>query len=84
MILATDMAEHKSHVDMIKFKVENKHITKEKGNGHEIIELGNENDKFNSQQQLLDFLMHSCDLSTPTRKFDTLKKWTYLLFEEFF
>ena len=49
MILATDMAEHKSHVDMIKFNAENKHITKEKGNGHEIIELCNENDKFNSQ-----------------------------------
>jgi hypothetical protein len=32
----------------------------------------------------LDFLLHACDLSTPTRNFDTLKKWTYLLFEEFF
>jgi hypothetical protein len=48
MILATDMAEHKSHVDMIKFKVENKDITKEKANGYEMIELSNENDKFNS------------------------------------
>ena len=28
--------------------------------------------------------LHACDLSTPTRNFDTLKKWTYLLFEEFF
>ena len=29
-------------------------------------------------------MIHSCDLSTPTRKFDTLRTWTYLLFEEFF
>lgn len=28
--------------------------------------------------------MHSCDLSQLTRTFDTVKQWTYLLFEEFF
>lgn len=28
--------------------------------------------------------MHSCDISQLTRKFETVKAWTYLLFEEFF
>ena len=28
--------------------------------------------------------MHSCDISQLTRKFETVKTWTYLLFEEFF
>ena len=37
-----------------------------------------------SQQQILDLVIHSCDLSTPTRQFDCLREWTYLLFEEFF
>lgn len=29
-------------------------------------------------------MIHACDLSTPTRSFETLKNWTYLLFDEFF
>ena len=37
-----------------------------------------------NQQQILDLVIHACDLSTPTREFDCLREWTYLLFEEFF
>ena len=33
---------------------------------------------------IMDICIHASDLSTPTRKFDTLKEWTYLLYEEFF
>ena len=33
---------------------------------------------------MMDICIHAADLSTPTRKFDTLKEWTYLLYEEFF
>ena len=33
---------------------------------------------------MLDFAIHACDLSQPTRKFETLRQWTYLLFDEFF
>jgi len=85
MILATDMAEHMSHVNLIDYKVKHKGITREKNNGHLIIEdTESENEKFNSQQQVLEFLIHTSDLSTPTREFDTVKEWTYLLFEEFF
>lgn len=29
-------------------------------------------------------LEHACDVSPPTRNFDIVKKWTFLLFEEFF
>jgi len=29
-------------------------------------------------------MIHACDLSPPTRRFETVRKWTYLLFEEFF
>ena len=28
--------------------------------------------------------MHTCDLSYPARDFNIVKKWVYLLFEEFF
>ena len=84
MILATDMAEHMSQVNLIDFKVKHKGITRELQNGSKIIETENSADKFSEQQKVLDFLVHACDLSTPTRKFDTLKEWTYLLFDEFF
>lgn len=33
---------------------------------------------------VLDFSLHASDVSQLTRKFDTVKHWTYLLFEEFF
>jgi len=29
-------------------------------------------------------VVHSADVSSQTRSFETAKKWTYLLFEEFF
>ena len=85
MILATDMAAHASHINVMQYKVKNKNIKMESNNGNLIIDQdSNEAEKFTSQQQFLDFLIHASDLSTPTRKFETLKEWTYLLFEEFF
>ena len=33
---------------------------------------------------LLEICMHTCDVSIPSRDFHVVKKWTYLLFEEFF
>ena len=84
MILATDMADHMSHVNVVDFKLKNKQITKEAGNGATFIDTKNETELFNSQQQVLDLMIHACDLSVPTRKFETVRNWTYLLFEEFF
>lgn len=84
MILATDMADHLSHINMLDYKVKNKGIERDKNNGALLIDNSDEKTKFQGQQHLLDFLLHSCDLSTATREFDTLKQWTYLLFDEFF
>ena len=50
MILATDMANHTSHVNVIKYKVQNKNIKKESNNGHLIIDTKDEKEKFTSQQ----------------------------------
>jgi cAMP-specific phosphodiesterase 4 len=33
---------------------------------------------------MLEICLHSADVSTPVREFEVVKKWTYLLFEEFF
>lgn len=48
MILATDMADHVSHVNVIDYKVKHRHITPESNNGHLIIDTGTEQEKFNS------------------------------------
>lgn len=49
MILATDMANHTSHVNVIKYKVQHKKITKENANGYLIIDNKDEKEKFSSQ-----------------------------------
>ena len=84
MILATDMAQHASHVSLVQSKVTSKGIQKELNNGSAFIDTDDDKKKVMSQQQILDLVIHSCDLSTPTREFDCLREWTYLLFEEFF
>ena len=84
MILATDMANHASQLNVMQCKVKNKNIKKENNNGHLVLDDSDEKELFASQQQTLDFMIHACDLSTPTRTFDCLRQWTYLLFDEFF
>ena len=84
MILATDMANHASQLNVMQHKVKNRNIKKESNNGSLVIDTSDEKELFASQQQTLDFMIHACDLSTPTRKFDCLRQWTYLLFDEFF
>lgn len=84
MILATDMADHMSHINVLDSKIQHKNISKERNNGHLIIDETDDASKFQSQQLCLEQLIHACDLSTPTRSFETCKKWTYMLMEEFF
>ena len=46
MILATDMASHQGHLDAIKAKIHVKHVTKEKQNGHLLIDSSDEMSMF--------------------------------------
>ena len=49
MILATDMADHMSHLNFVEFKIKNKQISQEKNNGHLFVEAETEKEKFSSQ-----------------------------------
>ena len=71
-------------MSVVQSKVTSKGILKELNNGSAFVDTDEKMDKNKSQQQILDLVIHSCDLSTPTREFDCLREWTYLLFEEFF
>ena len=85
LILATDCADHEPQLKVLSSIVKSKGITKEKNNGQLLIDSSEDpTEKFKSQQMIMNFCIHACDFSTPTRKFDTCKEWTYLLFEEFF
>ena len=56
-------------------------------NGDNLTKLvdNQENDQiFKNQQFIMEYALHTCDLSPTTRSFDLMKKWTYYLFDEFF
>ena len=73
-VLATDMAFHNVYVDILKNLIKNKNETKEE----------NINDKNKEEyQNYLNILIHSSDISNPTKLFDIYFKWAKLVVEEF-
>ena len=78
-ILSTDMANHGKVISLMKSKIS----TNEEG----IVKLnllsGNEQDKIEEQQCLLNFFIHLADLAHNTRLFSISLKWVELLSEEF-
>lgn len=83
MILATDMAKHAADLSALRLLVETKQI-KAGHNAESIINKENETTIFKSQQFILECVLHGCDVSQPTRPFEIVSEWTYLLFDEFF
>ena len=79
-ILATDMANHGKIMTVIKSR-----ISINVGENKKKFELlsGNEKTKFEEQQSLFDFLIHSADLAHNTKLFSISLKWVQLLSEEF-
>ena len=83
IILATDMARHTSDLNNMKTLIEQKEIIDGK-NQNLVVDKSSTKLEFNSKQTLLEFVVHSADISTQTRTFDIAVEWTKLLFEEFF
>ena len=79
-ILATDMANHGKIMTVIKSRI-SINIAENKQR-FELLS-GNENTKFEEQQSLFDFLLHSADLAHNTKLFNISLKWVELLSEEF-
>lgn len=60
-------------------------ISAEADNSSAFLDRKTEKTLFESQQQLMEIALHSADLSVPCRSdFKLVRKWTYLLFDEFF
>ena len=79
-ILATDMANHGKIMTVIKSK-----ISLNMAENKSSFELfsGNEKTKFEEQQSLFDFMLHSADLAHNCKQFNISLKWVELLSEEF-
>jgi hypothetical protein len=83
-ILATDMSFHFKIFSTLKSKVDNT----SKINGENILKTIIKGDnlisKFDIQQDIMNFLIHTADISNPSKEFVVYKEWTTLCMDEFF
>jgi hypothetical protein len=81
MILATDMAIHGKVMAYIQNKIT--FTTSTGGNNVLRIISGNDKTKFDEQQAVLDYFIHSADLAHNTKPFEISLQWVELLSNEF-
>ena len=79
-ILATDMTNHGEVVSLIRAKIKSSEEEREKT--FKLLS-GNEKTKFDEQQTLLNYFIHSADLGHNIKPFEISIKWVELLSEEF-
>lgn len=89
-VLATDMAKHTKAQTSLRIKIESlKKPGEENANMKNYLLEGLVNNlevdnKFDRQQEILNFLIHNSDISNPAKPFNICKIWTDLVMEEFF
>lgn len=81
-ILSTDMANHGKHLTQLKAKLESLNIVE--GQNLEKIVSDNVNKNYESQQMILNMMVHSADVSNPGKSKNVYVKWVDLIFNEFF
>ncbi|CAD8075264.1 unnamed protein product [Paramecium sonneborni] len=82
-ILATDMSKHAKLLAKLQKRVE---CTKsfEQGVKNDLIEMPRfSNERLEDRIFILNIMVHACDISNPTMKFDNYMNWSYLLTQEF-
>lgn len=81
-ILATDMANHSKHLTQLKAKLENYQVVK--GSNLETLMSDNLNKNYETQQIVLNMIIHSADVSNPAKPLKVYTQWVDLVFQEFF
>ena len=71
-VLSTDMAYHSKHIDFLK-KIADKNQNIKKDN----------NNNFEENQKYMELIVHTADISNPTKPFYIYLKWANLIIEEF-
>lgn len=82
MILATDMANHGKHYSQLKGRFEAEGINYGKNADKLIVDDVTKN--FETQQIVLNMIVHSADISNPCKPLDIYTRWVDLVFQEFF
>ena len=85
-ILATDMINHAMVLSCVKAKISewetDNNLVENKNRNFQFLS-GNEKTKFDEQQMMLNYLIHTADLGHNTKKFEISIQWVELLTEEF-
>jgi hypothetical protein len=83
-ILATDMSNHTKVYTTLKLRLDALSLEKETNRLNSVIKFDDKISKFDKQQDVLNFIIHTCDISNPAKSFDIYSKWTDLVTNEFF
>lgn len=81
-ILSTDMAYHSKHFLQFKTKIESCLI--ENDYNYKNLVSDNFSKAFDTQQSILNMVVHTADISNPTKSLKIYNKWVDLVFDEFF
>lgn len=82
-VLETDMKKHNSKLEKMKERLISYHISKAK-NLTEFLSESNPHIYYNTKIDFLSFLMHSADISNPTKPLNVYKLWAKKCLDEFF
>lgn len=86
-VLSTDINIHSKLIDNMIFKYAldpSDEGNKKLFNFENYLLINKESSKFEIQQDFINFIVHTSDINNPTKQFMLFKKWTELLYEEFF
>lgn len=85
-VLATDMALHTKQISQITSKID--YYSQSGEEGVSFIDFysdqKNNNSKFETQQEFMNFIVHVSDISHPAKPWEIELKWSDLIFKEFF
>ena len=79
-VLSTDMSFHNVYVDFLKKCIEKKNNSSNENNNND----NNKKEDNEVYQKYMNVLIHSADISNPTKPFDIYFKWAELVVKEFY
>ena len=82
-VLATDMTLHGKEIQFLKSKLQAYSI-KSGENVEKIFESADPVMNFNLKQEFLNIIIHTADVSNPTKPFEIYQQWAHRCIEEFF
>ena len=82
-VLATDMTLHGKELQFLKSKLQAYNI-KSGENVEKIFESADPVMNFNLKQEFLNIIIHTADVSNPTKPFEIYQQWAHRCIEEFF